>query len=101
MSDYRQTVIKTSKIANLDQESALLLAALGLSVETGEFADFIKKNTFHNQELDRENMIKKLGDIRWFLEFSALCLGTTLGEIEEKNISKLKTRYPELFGKED
>jgi NTP pyrophosphatase (non-canonical NTP hydrolase) len=97
MEDYREIVIKTSKTADLDSESGILLSALGLSVETGEFADFVKKALFHHQDLDRENMIKKLGDIRWFLEFAAINLGVTLAEIEQKNISKLKTRYPESF----
>jgi NTP pyrophosphatase (non-canonical NTP hydrolase) len=95
--NYREIVIKTSKNSAVDAETGLLLAALGLCIESGEFADFIKKNVFHNQELDRENMIKKLGDIRWFLELAAERLGLTMDEIESKNVSKLMTRYPELF----
>jgi NTP pyrophosphatase (non-canonical NTP hydrolase) len=96
-SSYREIVKNTSKKANFDSESALLLIALGLVVESGEFADFLKKSMFHNQDLDRENMIKKIGDLRWFIELAAINLGVTIQEVEEINISKLRTRYPEAF----
>jgi len=42
-------------------------------------------------------MIKKLGDIRWFLEYAAQCLGVSMEEIESINVAKLRTRYPEEF----
>lgn len=96
---YRDVVIKTARKANVGNESELLLASLGLVIESSEFADFLKKELFHNQKLDKENMVRKLGDIRWFLEYAAEAIGVSMEEIEQKNIKKLMTRYLEAFKK--
>ena len=94
MDSYRKVVLKTVKISPDDQ---LLWAALGICVDAGEFANFIKKSEFHNQELDRDQMIRKLGDIAWYLELAAHNLGVSMDQVKEQNIAKLRLRYPEAF----
>lgn len=82
----------------LDNNNIVLLnAALGLSGEAGEFTDKVKKIILHGQTVDREDLIKELGDIRWYLETAMVALNTTLSEVEDKNIAKLKKRYPNGF----
>jgi NTP pyrophosphatase (non-canonical NTP hydrolase) len=76
---------------------SLINAALGLTEESGEVAGLIKKAEFHGRALDREALIKELGDVRWYLEIAAHCLGVTMGEVEERNVAKLKERYPNGF----
>ena len=75
----------------------LLLAALGVSGEAGEFTDLVKKHVYHGAHLDRERLIKELGDVLWYLALGADALGATLAEVAQANASKLRKRYPEGF----
>ena len=98
---YRDAVIRSIKRSNLDDESKLILCAMSLNIESGEFADLIKKSIFHHQKLDRENLVKKLGDLRWYLEFASIAIGVSMDEIEKQNVLKLVSRMPEAFSEED
>jgi NTP pyrophosphatase (non-canonical NTP hydrolase) len=81
-------------------ETMLVWNALGLTGEAGEVADTIKKAVFHRHELDRAELVKELGDVLWYV--AALCskLEVPMSEVMEKNIAKLKTRYPEGYSSE-
>ena len=46
-------------------EQQLANAALGLAGEAGEVADTLKKHLFHARPLDREAVVKELGDCLW------------------------------------
>lgn len=78
-------------------EQQLANAALGLSGEAGEVADTIKKHLYHQHPLDREAMVKELGDCLWYVAAFATVLGIELEEIGDRNIDKLRRRYPEGF----
>lgn len=52
-------------------------------------------------ELDREHLIKELGDIAWYLAETATALDVSLEEVLQGNIRKLKKRYPEGFSVQD
>jgi NTP pyrophosphatase (non-canonical NTP hydrolase) len=73
---------------------------LGLTGEAGEVADIIKKTVFHGHELDLVELEKELGDVLWYLANIATVSGLNLSDIAEKNIEKLKKRYPEGFSQE-
>ena len=77
------------------------MAALGLTGESGEVADMIKKHLYHGHELDTEALIKELGDVMWYLAVVASTFGITLEYIAERNIIKLMERYPEGFSELD
>lgn len=89
--NYRQEMLRTCATPSL------LNAVLGLAGEAGEVADLYKKFLIHGHELNKEKLILELGDIRWYLELACECLGTTVEEIELKNVEKLRKRYPEGF----
>lgn len=72
----------------------LMLAALGLSGEVGEVADNIKKHFYHNHDLDIADMLKESGDILWYLVLLADTLGFNLNDMIDKNVAKLRSRYP-------
>lgn len=78
----------------------LLHATLGLSSETGEFADQIKKHIFYGTDLDLVNLEEEIGDLFWYLAVAANTLGISFDAIQEKNIAKLKKRYGEKFSEE-
>jgi len=75
----------------------LLTAALGLSAESGEFTEVIKKIILQGKPYNKENIFhlkRELGDICWYLAQACMALDTTFDEIIEMNVEKLKARYP-------
>lgn len=85
-----------SRIGNW-QNVRLLNGLMGLSGESGEALDLLKKHIFQGHELDRTHLEKELGDVAWYLALSADALGFTLEEIFQANIDKLRERYPQGF----
>ena len=72
---------------------------LGLCGEAGEVAESVKKSVYHGVDYTIDQMEKELGDVLWYLTAVANDHGLTLNDIAEKNISKLRARYPEGFVK--
>ena len=91
-----------SRITELDIEQdadvpRLLTAALGLTAESGEFTEVVKKIILQGKPYNEENifhMKRELGDICWYLAQACMALDTTFDEIIEMNVEKLKERYP-------
>ena len=77
--------------------SQLLTAALGLTAESGEFTEVVKKIILQGKPYTQENqfhMKRELGDICWYLAQACMALDTTFDEIIEMNVEKLESRYP-------
>ena len=77
--------------------SQLMTAALGLSAESGEFTEVVKKILFQGKPYNEDNvfhMKRELGDICWYLAQACMALDTTFDEVLEMNVDKLKARYP-------
>ena len=77
--------------------SQLLTAALGLTAESGEFTEVVKKIFLQGKPYTEENvfhMKRELGDICWYLAQACMALDTTFDEVIEMNVEKLKARYP-------
>ena len=75
----------------------LLTAALGLTAESGEFTEVVKKIILQGKPYNDENkfhMKRELGDICWYLAQACMALDTTFDEVIEMNVDKLKARYP-------
>lgn len=85
-----------SRIGNW-RNARLLNGLMGLSGESGEALDLLKKHIFQGHELDRTHLEKELGDVAWYLALSADALGFTLEEILQVNVDKLRERYPQGF----
>jgi NTP pyrophosphatase (non-canonical NTP hydrolase) len=75
----------------------LVVAALGLSGEAGEFADQVKKSLAQGHELDQARLADEAGDILWYVAKAARALGVSLDEIAARNVAKLAGRYPQGF----
>lgn len=84
----------------LSKRDVLINAVMGLCGESGEVIDIVKKHLHQGHELDREKLIKELGDIAWYLAEACHALDTDLDAVFEGNIAKLKARYPEGFDTE-
>ena len=91
-----------SRITELDVEQdadvcKLLTAALGLTAESGEFTEVVKKIVFQGKPYNEDNifhMKRELGDICWYIAQACMALDTTFDELIEMNVDKLKARYP-------
>ena len=75
----------------------LLTAAVGMSAESGEFTEVVKKMIFQGKPVNEENLFhlkRELGDIMWYVAQACMALDTNFDEIIEMNVEKLKARYP-------
>ena len=72
----------------------VLNGVLGLTGESGEFADIIKKWIFHQKELDIDHAKKELGDVMWYVAMICESFDWSLDEVMGMNIDKLIARYP-------
>ena len=76
----------------------LLTAALGLTAESGEFTEVVKKILLQGKPYTQENvfhMKRELGDIMWYLAQACMALDTDFDELMAMNVEKLGARYPE------
>lgn len=99
VNEYQKLAMTTLN-NELDKKQILTNAVMGLCGESGEACDIVKKHLFHGHELDREALIKELGDVAWYLAEASEALDVSLDEVFERNIAKLKKRYPEGFSSE-
>lgn len=99
--DAARTLIDRPDATYSDEDIMLVWNALGLAGEAGEVADTIKKAVFHQHGVDREVLIKELGDVLWYV--AALCtkLHITMSEVMDRNILKLRARYPDGYSSND
>ena len=81
----------------LTEQEVLLNALMGLCGESGEAIDLMKKHLYQGHDLDREKLIKELGDVAWYLAEAATGLGIDLSEVLQGNLDKLHARYPDGF----
>lgn len=84
----------------IPQEDVLLNAVMGLCGEAGEAIDLVKKQRFQGHPLDRDALVKELGDVAWYLAEAAQGLGVPLEDIMRLNLDKLHKRYPQGFSSE-
>ena len=75
------------------KKASALHMAIGISGESGELLDAIKKWVMYGKPLDVENVIEELGDIFFFIEGLQNDLGLTREAIIAENIKKLNKRY--------
>jgi NTP pyrophosphatase (non-canonical NTP hydrolase) len=93
--NYREEMLRT--LVGFENKRSLLHAMLGIAAESGEVVDVFKKHWRDGTPLNKDAMIKELGDLRWYLELACDQLGVTLVEVEQVNIDKLRKRYPKGF----
>ena len=96
INEYQRLALTTLN-PSLEGRDILINGVMGLCGESGEAIDIVKKHLHQGHELDKEALIKELGDIAWYLAETAYALDVELDEVLEGNITKLKARYPEGF----
>ncbi|HFR4141703.1 nucleotide pyrophosphohydrolase [Bacillus cereus] len=110
LDKYQEAALRTWN-TNQDFGGRVLNAALGLSGESGEVADIVKKAVFHGNGFDpahcpgeeegnTHKIALELGDILYYISIMSYEMGYTLEDIAQMNIAKLAKRYPEGFSRE-
>ena len=78
----------------------LITAAEGMSAETGEFLEIVKKMQWQGKPLDEANLLhlkKELGDLFFYAMVACTALGVTADEVIDMNRDKLSGRYKSGF----
>lgn len=96
INEYQKLAMTTLN-PNLSQKDVLINGVMGLCGEAGEAIDIVKKHLAQGHPLDREKLVKELGDIAWYLAETATALDVSLETVLEGNIEKLRRRYPDGF----
>ena len=96
LNEYCELANRTN--ANLETETLNTLHMLmGMQTEIGELTDPFKKQLAYNKPVDWINVKEEIGDLMWYIGNLCYMLNFDLEEILEKNIEKLKARYPDKF----
>ena len=97
--EYQVAAARTMNPA-LDTDRRLMDAAAGLAEEAGEVLGQVRKALYVGHPLDRDRVVKELGDALWCLAAVATTLDVRLEEVAEANVAKLHARYPDGFTRE-
>ena len=75
----------------------LLTAAVGMSAESGEFTEVVKKMIFQGKPVNEENLFhlkRELGDVMWYVAQACMALDVPFDDVIRGNVKKLEKRYP-------
>lgn len=79
-----------------DAGSNFVYPALGLAGEAGEVADQMKKiirdDSGKIEDARKKKIISELGDVLWYVAQLSIEVGSSLEEVAEENIKKLRSR---------
>ena len=93
---YQRSVMRyaPSNIVNGSQRG-FVYGAIGLCGEAGEASELVKKFVYHGHALDYKHLAIELGDVLWYIAYTAYGLGYSLSNIMAMNQEKLSKRYPD------
>ena len=81
-------------------QARLAIAGLGLAGEAGEVVDYLKKVVGHGHKLDKDKLVKELGDVLWYVAEICSAINADMSDVAQQNMDKLKARYPDGFSSE-
>ena len=96
VNEYQKAAMATLNLA-LDKKDVLINSVMGLCGESGEAIDIVKKWLMQGDELDKEHLVRELGDVAWYLAEAATALDIPLEAVFQGNLDKLRQRFPNGF----
>lgn len=78
-------------------EKRLMQGSIGMTGESAEVMDLVKKVVFQGHEMTEEKhdkIIEEIGDVMWYANLLIQTLDTRWEEVLKKNNDKLLKRYP-------
>lgn len=95
------SVEQWNRMVEHDQRLARMIhAVLGMITELGELCDPLKRHLVYGAQLDTKNMVEERGDQEWYGNLMNDALDAKLVDIWERNIAKLRVRFPGAFTNE-
>lgn len=95
LDEYQKEALVTA-VWSGDEFKDLAHWVLGITGEAGEIAEKIKKIVRDKDAVvsdeDKEELIKELGDVLWYLAVLTEHLGYKFDEVGTRNIAKLRSR---------
>lgn len=100
--DIKEFQNKSTRTINhaLTTEQLISNMCMGISGETGEVIDIIKKHLYQGHDLNKEHLTEELGDVMFYITNLATLVGIDMQEVLQNNVDKLLKRYPNGFDKE-
>lgn len=98
LEEYSDDAMRTYADLGSELKNNLHMVS-GLSTEANELLNVYKAELAYDRTPDRTNINEEVGDLLWFLVNYARINNISLPSAMERNISKLKVRYPEKFDK--
>lgn len=96
--DYQKQAITTDAYGGKGDVTSLAFInkVLGLAGESGEVIEKVKKlhrnNDGNISEEDRQELLKEVGDVLWYLSAITHYLGGSLDDVAQSNLDKLFDR---------
>jgi NTP pyrophosphatase (non-canonical NTP hydrolase) len=92
--DVKNYNVVSTRLAEEVELLRLFHAAVGVSGESGELLDAVKKAVIYGKKLDMTNVKEELGDILFYVTLAASSIGVNLDTLMQLNQDKLNKRYP-------
>lgn len=94
MEAYERDVKRTE---NKTLNNALVYGTMKLAEEAGEACALVAKHIGQGHDLDKKQLLAELGDVLYFVTYTADKLGYGLRDVIANNVAKRLERYPEGF----
>jgi NTP pyrophosphatase (non-canonical NTP hydrolase) len=75
-------------------------AVVGLAGEVGELAQLLERWVYYGQSLSIPDVEEEVGDCLWYLALLCTAVGVPMERAMERNLAKLKARFPHKFTEE-
>jgi NTP pyrophosphatase (non-canonical NTP hydrolase) len=79
------------------RDEAFIARALQIGKHAGSIVEYVKQGFYHGHDLDNPALALKLAQLYGSVQDCANQLGASIGYVLERNIEKLRKRYPEGF----
>lgn len=99
LNEYQRLAQRTAR-KDISPDDHLMNGILGLSGETGECADLVKKCFYQDGRDIRESLFDEISDVLWYVAEVVSAMDWDLDDVAEHNIAKLRKRYPTGFSAE-
>ena len=93
MIDQFAEHVKGFANSELSERDLIANFAMGLSGESGEVLEVIKKYLYHGDPLDLLKLKKEMGDVVWYWFALLQLFDITPEEVMQLNIDKLRARH--------
>lgn len=86
---------------DLKRGELLLHSIVGTVTEAGEQLEMLSNVLFNGATFDDVNFIEEVGDGFWYAAIGLKQVGANFGDVQHRNIAKLRHRFPQKFTEYD